>query len=47
MEIAAWGRGNFFQVGLETPFIKCSEYKSQAKQKESDFNFYNFSLFVS
>ena len=42
MEIGAWGGGNFFEVGLETPYIKCSEYESQAKQKESNFTISHF-----
>ena len=37
----------FFRWDLKTPCIKNSEYKSQAKKKkDSNCNFYNFSLLV-
>ena len=35
----------FFRWDLKTPYIKNSEYKSQAK-KDSVCNFYNFSLLI-
>ena len=48
MGFGTLGGGEFFQVGLENSlYKKNSEYESQAKkEKDSDCNFYNFSLLV-
>ena len=43
-ELALYGGVDLFQLGHETPCIKNSKHKSQAKKNGSNFNFCNFSL---
>ena len=45
--IGTLGGSGFLRWDFKTPCIKNSEYQSQAKKKkDSDFNFYDFSLLV-